>query len=73
MTYARPPAPPRPHPPISYRSALSLDSDPGDGVVLLAASVLGRSIVLGVTWVLFGWFEHMLRVLVAIADHTYRG
>lgn len=102
MTYAGPPAPPRPHPPVSYRNALTVanaigvikwivlvlqllgvaggaiaamnvDSDAGGGVVLLAASVLGGFIVMGVTWVLFGWFEHMLRVLVAIADHTYRG
>lgn len=53
--------------------AMNLDASDGGGAVMLVVYVLVGLIGMCVTWVLFGWFEHMLRVLVAIADHTYRG
>jgi hypothetical protein len=36
------------------------------GLLFLVVGVIGAAIY----YVLFGWFEHTLRVLVAIADHT---
>lgn len=49
-------------------------NDLGPGLILLGVlgSVLVLLLAVLLVWVLFGWFEHMLRVLVAVADHTHR-
>lgn len=50
-------------------------TDEGSGFEDAALLIGGGMVLIGVllillVWVLFGWFEHMLRVLVAVADHT---
>lgn len=45
-------------------------SGESSGVLFGVMFLVGGAITAAVYYVLFGWFEHTLRVLVAIADHT---
>lgn len=58
-----------------YALATSEGSDVDGTLILLAVAASFVVLVLAVVlvWVLFGWFEHVLRVLVSIADHTRAG
>ena len=49
-----------------------LDEPGDDAWVPFVASALGALIGIGLTWVLFGWFEQVLRTLVGIAGNTRR-
>ncbi|OYO01584.1 hypothetical protein CGZ95_07335 [Enemella evansiae] len=49
-----------------------LDDPDDDAWVPFALSALGGIIITGLTWVLFGWFEQVLRTLVGIAENTRR-
>ncbi|SDD22898.1 hypothetical protein [Auraticoccus monumenti] len=59
----------------AYVLATSEGSDVDSGLILLGIVLSFVVLVLAVVlvWVLFGWFEHVLRVLVSIADHTRAG
>ncbi len=54
-----------------------LSTDAGSGFEEVAGLIVAAIVVVGLLlilliWVIFGWFEHVLRLLVAIADHTRR-
>lgn len=54
-----------------YQFSTDAGSDFEDAALLIGGGmVLVGVLLILLVWVLFGWFEHVLRVLVAVADHT---